>query len=121
MKIWVWSLFVMVVSGVLLWYVDLPLIVSIFIIVPVLIYLFISGSFLYSFRDSLKPAPIPAHGYEKRIRETDKSIEQLPRDSGKLTDFSLRPFRIPPQLPFCMKMSRYFFVSTISEKKWAVM
>lgn len=90
MKIWVWTLFVMVVSGGLLWYLNLPFVVSIFIIVPILIYLLIYGSFMYSFRESLKPDLIPAHGYENRIRETENSLKQLPKGFGEIDRFYLK-------------------------------
>ena len=102
-------MFVMVVSGGLLWILDLPLVVSMFIIVPVLIYLFIYGSFMYSFRDSLKPEPIPAIGYESRVRETENSMSRLPRDFREIDRFYLKTIPDSTTFAFLNENEPVFF------------
>jgi hypothetical protein len=109
MKIWMWSLFVMVVSGGLLWILDLPLVVSMFIIVPVLLYLFIYGSFMYSFRDSLKPELIPPSGYEKRILETENSAKQLPHGFREIDRFYLKTIPDSTTFAFLNENEPVFF------------
>jgi hypothetical protein len=90
MKNWVWSLFVFVVTGALIWYLNLSFFVTILILIPVLIYMFIFGSFMYSFRESLKPESIPLQDYEKRIRETEEKIRLLPMEFREIDRFYLK-------------------------------
>jgi len=98
-----------VVSGVLLWYLNLPFAVSMFIIVPVLIYLFIFGSFMYSFRDSLKPESIPARGYEKRTMETEESQKRLPRGFREIDRFYLKTIPDSTTFAFLHENEPIFF------------
>jgi hypothetical protein len=90
MRNWMWSLLVFVVTGVLIWVLNLSFVMTMVVLIPVLIYVFIFGSFMYSFRDSLKPQPIPARGYESRIRETEQKMGELSRDFREIDRFYLK-------------------------------
>lgn len=90
MKTWVWSVFVFLVTAFVIFYLNPPWLITMLIVIPVLIYMFIFGSFLYSFRESLKPESIPRKGYEKRIRETEEKARDLPRGFREIDRFYIK-------------------------------
>jgi len=85
MRNWMWSAFVFIITFAIVFLFDLPMIFVYLIIIPALIFIFIQGSFIYSFRESLKPVDIPGTGYDSRIKETEKRMKDLPA-GFKLTD-----------------------------------
>lgn len=83
-------MFVFVVTAFLLWHLNLSFMVTMGVLIPVLIYLFIFGSFQYSFRESLRPQPIPGRGYGQRVRETQEKMKGLPPDFREIDRFYLK-------------------------------
>lgn len=90
MKNWVWSVFVFVITFGIIFFVELSFFSTFLILIPALIIAFIYGSFVYSFRDSLKPEEIPATGYGGRVTETENKLRELPLGFKKIDRFYLK-------------------------------
>lgn len=90
MKNWMWTLFVFLVTVFLIWVLNLSFFMTMVVVIPVLIYVLIFGSVMYSFRESLRPQPIPSRGYENRIRETEEKMSRLPTDFREIDRFYLK-------------------------------
>ena len=90
MKNWVWSVFVFIITFGILFFFELSFFSTFIILVPALVIIFIYGSFIYSFRDSLTPEEIPATGYRERINETEKKLRELPLGFKKIDRFYLK-------------------------------
>ncbi len=80
MRYWVWSLFVAVLTFVLMILFKPPLWLFLLVAVPVLTVGLTMASFYYSFRPGLRPQAVPGQGYAGRIAELDRlgaSLERL--------------------------------------------
>lgn len=90
MKNWMWSVLVFIITSLIIFSFDLSISAMFFIVIPVLIIIFIQGSFYYSFRDSLEPVDIPGTGYDQRIRETERKMRDLPHGFKLIDRFYLK-------------------------------
>jgi len=66
MRYWIWTAFVAILTFVFIRYTQIPLWIFLVIAAPLLTILLIYGSFLYSFRQSLKMEDVPSRGYSVR-------------------------------------------------------
>lgn len=102
MKNWMWSVLVFVLTLIIAIVFNIPFLIFLFVVVPLLIIAFTYGSFNYSFRKTLKPEPIPGKGYATRIKDLDldtKKLESL--DFQKWDDFYLK--MIPDTIVYVLK------------------
>lgn len=90
MRNWMWSAFVFIITFAIIFFFDLPMIIIYLIVIPALIFIFIQGSFAYSFRDSLAPDEIPPRGYDQRIKESEKRMSSLPHGFKLIDRFYLK-------------------------------
>jgi hypothetical protein len=109
MKNWVWSFFVFAVTAFAIIYLNPSFFVTVLILIPVLIYMFIFGSFMYSFRESLKPVSIPPRRYENRIRETEEKAKRLPRGFREIDRFYLKAIPDSTTFAFLHESEPVFF------------
>jgi len=85
MKNWMWSVSVFIITVAVVFLSGLSAFWIYLIVIPGLIFLFIQVSFMYSFRESLKPEEIPRYGYDSRTKETERRMRGLPA-GFRLTD-----------------------------------
>lgn len=90
MKSWQWSLLVGVTTFVIIRVTDVPFVLFLFVVGPLLLIAFTVGSFLYSFRPSLAPEPIDTQKYAPRL-DTLRREEMRFRTLGfdKVDEFRL--------------------------------
>lgn len=77
MKNWVWIAFVFIITCLIIFLLNVPLWAFIIIFVPLLVIVFTYGSFMYSFRSSICPKPIPSSGYQSRVTALEKEVDDL--------------------------------------------
>lgn len=102
MKNWMWSVLVFVLTLIIVIVFNLPFLIFLFVVIPLLIIAFTYGSFNYSFRKTLKPESIPGKGYATRIKDLDLDTKKLERlGFQKWDDFYLR--MIPDTIVYVLK------------------
>lgn len=105
MKYWMWSAFVFALTVAVMLVFKLSLITFLVIGVPILVVLLIYGFFVYSFRDSLQPEPVPSTGYNSRLAQMDRNIESLGAHGfRKIDQFYLK--MIPDSVTYAFKHSK---------------
>jgi hypothetical protein len=72
-----WSAFVFILTVAVMLVLKLNLLTFFLIGAPVLIIMLIYCFFVYSFRDSLQPEPVPSWGYNLRLTALDTQVEVL--------------------------------------------
>jgi len=90
MKNWMWSTVVFIITFAIIFLFDLPMTIIYLIVIPVLIFIFIQASFIYSFRDSLTPVEIPSRGYDQRVKENERRMSALPHGFKLIDRFYLK-------------------------------
>lgn len=91
MKLWLWTIFVLVVTLLIATLLKIPFWVFVVVVIPLLIFVFTYGSVSYSFRESLQPQYIPERGYGSRIKALDVETKRMsPHGFEKVDSFYLQ-------------------------------
>jgi hypothetical protein len=77
MKNWVWIIILSTLGFYMATALELPMWAYLILAFPVFAFVATYGSFMYSFRSSLKPRPIPPSGYSLRIKDLQKDETEL--------------------------------------------
>ncbi len=86
MKSWMWCVFVAAVTFVVLAALDLPFLVAMALVWPVILVTFIYGSFRYSYRPSLTPQPIDTGRDAARVQGLNREAPAIEAIGFRLTD-----------------------------------
>ncbi len=118
MTYWMWSAFVAILTFVIIRYTQIPLWMFLIIAAPVLTIMLIYGSFLYSFRKSLKMEAVPTHGYSARIQALDQAARHVEvLGFQKIDQFYLK--MIPDSITYVFKHQHepcYFCLYHLGQK-----
>jgi hypothetical protein len=113
-----WTALVAILTFVVMRYTEMPLWMFLIIAVPVLTIMLIYGSFLYSFRQSLKMEAVPTHGYSTRTRALDQTARHLEAIGfQKIDQFYLK--MIPDSITYVFKHQHdpcYFCLYHLGQK-----
>ncbi len=102
MKNYIWVIFTGLITFLLMYYLKLDTMTFLIVLVPVLIIMFTYGSFVYSFRDSLKMEAIPSNGYQDRVERLEREKAELNRlGFDKFGEFYLKT--IPDSVTYLFK------------------
>ncbi len=102
MKNIIWMLLTGSITFFLMFFLEMDILLFIILLVPLLIIFFTYGSFLYSFRASLKAELIPQNGYEDRIEKLGKEKFELNQlGFNKIAELYLKT--IPDSITYVFK------------------
>jgi len=118
MRIWMWSVFVTMVTFSAMILLKIPFWAFLLIAVPILIIVLIYGSFQYSFRESLAIQSVPEHGYKSRTNDLERESRLIELQGFyKIDQFYLR--MIPDSITFVFKHTKepvYFCIYHFGKK-----
>ncbi len=91
MRLWLWTIFVLVVTLLIATLLRIPFWLFFVVVIPLLVFVFTYGSVSYSFRESLHPQHIPERGYGSRVKALDVETKRIsPHGFEKVDSFYLQ-------------------------------
>lgn len=102
MKNWMWSLLVAMLTLLVIRTFHIPIWLMMITILPLLLIVLVTTSFLYNFRKSIRFQDVPTYGFSPRLKALDKEatrVESL--DFSKIDQFYLKT--IPDSLTYAFK------------------
>lgn len=119
MKNWMWTALAAIMMFAIIVLLKMSFWIFLVIAAPLLTIIFIYGSFLYSFRESLQMEAVPAHGYNTRVNEMERELKLIEAlGFRKMDQFYLK--MIPDSITYVFKHQKepfYFCLYHFGQKR----